>query len=83
MGQRLKHEELQLKVYQIYKNNDADDELGTDNWVEVDDALLALHAVVSLHRPEVIDGLVWCSGCDATQLYPCLTIKIIHDSLAE
>ena len=83
MGQRLKHEELQLKVYLIYKNNDADDELGTDNWVEVDDALLTLHSVVALHKPEVTDGLVWCAGCDATQLYPCPTINIIHSSLVK
>jgi hypothetical protein len=79
----LKHEDLQLKVYQIYTNNDADDELGTDNWVEVDEALLALHSVVSLHRPKVTDGLVWCVGCDATQLYPCPTINIIHSSLVK
>ena len=83
MGQRLKHEDLQLKVYLIYKNNDACIDEGTDNWVEVDDALIALHSVVALHRPEITDGLVWCTGCDATQLYPCPTINIIQLALVK
>jgi hypothetical protein len=81
MGQRLKHEELQLKVYQIYKYNDADDQNGTANWVDVDKALLSLLSVVALHSPEVTDGLVWCTGCDATQLYPCQTLRIIVKDL--
>jgi hypothetical protein len=71
------HDELALKVYEIYKYNDADEENGTANWVDVDNALLSLHSIVYLHEPKVTDGIVWCAGCDATQLYPCPTIQII------
>jgi hypothetical protein len=77
----MKHEELALKIYQIYKYNDADEEHGTANWNEVDKALLALHSIIYLHRPKVTDGIIWCQGCDATQLYPCQTIQIIQKEL--
>ena len=75
------HEELALRVYKIYKYNDADEKTGTANWNDVDKALLSLHSIIYLHKPEITDGLVWCTGCDATQLYPCPTIQIIKKDL--
>ncbi len=77
----MKHDDLALKVYEIYKYNDADEENGTANWNDVDNALLALNSIVYLHKPRVTDGIVWCEGCDATQLYPCPTIQAIEKEL--
>lgn len=75
------HDELALRVYTIYKYNDADEETGTANWNDVDKALLSLHSIVYLHKPQITDGIVWCTGCDATQLYPCPTIQIVMRDL--
>lgn len=75
------HEELQLKIYQIDKYNEATDEQGTENWQEVDKALQALFAVVELHKP---DG-GFCSECshdfDYLFNYPCQTIQTIEKAL--
>jgi len=41
----------------------------------------ALRAVVELHKPvQHIEG-VWCSGCSATEWYPCPTIQAIEKEL--
>lgn len=90
----MNHEELQLKIYQIDKYNEATDEQGTENWQEVDKALQALRAVVELHKPvqgssdvEIYDYV----GCDACKewshdgnmnvAYPCPTIQAIEKEL--
>ena len=41
----------------------------------------ALRAVVELHKPvEHAEG-TWCSGCMATEWYPCPTIQAIEKEL--
>jgi hypothetical protein len=42
---------------------------------------LALRAVVELHKPVQHEEGNWCSGCSATEWYPCPTIQAIEKEL--
>lgn len=42
----------------------------------------ALRAVVELHKPVEHTEGTWCSGCMATEWYPCPTIQAIEKELA-
>ena len=78
------HEELQLKIYQIDKYNEATDEQGTENWHEVDKALQALRAVVELHKPNKTGmAFTYCRGCKSTLVGQdnCITIQAIEKEL--
>jgi len=41
----------------------------------------ALAAVVELHKPVQHEEGTWCSGCSATEWYPCPTIQAIEKEL--
>ena len=43
--------------------------------------LQALRAVVELHKPVEHTEGTWCSGCMATEWYPCPTIQAIKKEL--
>jgi hypothetical protein len=73
------HDELQMKVYGLYKNAPDDK--------AIEDALLALNSVVVLHAPaetictgEYIEGVFGCYGCEDD--YPCPTIQAIKRELS-
>lgn len=53
-----------------------------DDTYEVHGILKALRAAVELHNPvEHAEG-TWCSGCMATEWYPCPTIQAIKKELS-
>jgi hypothetical protein len=48
---------------------------------KVEGWLNALIAVVKMHSPVNHPEGTWCSGCDATEWYPCPTIQMIAKSI--
>jgi hydroxylamine reductase (hybrid-cluster protein) len=67
----MKHDELRAKI-QHY------------NWVDANDLIQALDAVVELHKPEKIRMITYCDGCttdDELRSYPCDTIQAIEKEL--
>jgi hypothetical protein len=36
-----------------------------------------IHQITKLHKPIYHEQGLWCSGCSATELYPCPTVQAI------
>lgn len=74
----MKHEELLAKMNYEVTAAEFEDACGDGNDPRV---ARSLRAVVELHKPvEHAEG-TWCSGCMATEWYPCPTIQAIEKEL--
>jgi hypothetical protein len=74
MGEAMTHDELLYRM--IWASERYHDTDGRAQYFD------ALRAVVELHKPVEHTEGTWCSGCMATEWYPCPTIQAIEKELA-